>query len=91
MTSLEAALLYYTLRFPSTPSEIDHWMRFIDDHISDEIAMGEPMMNENFPGGQLADPYATLVDDLTDRVEVGILEFLMVFKTAILKNKINSC
>ncbi len=35
--------------------------------------MGEPMMNENFPGGQLADPYATLVDDLTDRVEVGLL------------------
>ena len=45
-------------------------MKFIDDHISDEIAMGEPMLNESYPGGPLADPCASLVDDLTDRVEV---------------------
>ena len=58
-------------------------MRFIDDHISDEIAMGEPMMNENFPGGQLADPYATLVDDLTDRVEVGLFYPLLTLANAL--------
>lgn len=58
-------------RFPSTPSEIDHWMRFIDDHISDEIALGEAMQTESYPGGGVADPCSSLVDDLTDRVEVS--------------------
>ena len=62
--------LPYNPRFPSTPSEIDHWMRFIDDHISDEIALGEPLQNQSYPGGTLADPSTSLVDDLTDRVEV---------------------
>jgi len=76
-----ATRLPYNPRFPSTPSEIDHWMKFIDDHISDEIAMGEPMLNESYPGGPLADPCASLVDDLTDRVEVlYVLGLLLVGK-----------
>ena len=28
----------YMPRYPNAPTEIDHWMRFIDDHISNEIA-----------------------------------------------------
>ena len=68
-----ATRLPYNPRFPSTPSEIDHWMRFIDDHISDEIAIGESMLVENYPGGNVSDPCSSLVDDLTDRVEVIFL------------------
>ena len=66
-----ATRLPYNPRFPSTPTEIDHWMRFIDDHISDEIAMGEPLMTESYVGGGISDPCTTLADDLTDRVEVS--------------------
>ena len=73
-----ATRLPYNPRFPSTPTEIDHWMRFIDDHISDEIAMGEPIMTESYPGGGISDPCTTLVDDLTDRVEVRIYYFLSI-------------
>jgi len=76
-----ATRLPYNPRFPSTPSEIDHWMRFIDDHISDEIALGEPLQNQSYPGGTLADPSTSLVDDLTDRVEVlYVLGLLLVGK-----------
>jgi len=76
-----ATRLPYNPRFPSTPSEIDHWMRFIDDHISDELALGEVMTNESYPGGFVADPCTSLVDDLTDRVEVlYILGLLLVGK-----------
>jgi len=71
----------YNPRFPSTPSEIDHWMRFIDDYISDEIARGESVMIESYPGGSVADPCSSLVADLTDRVEVlFVLGLLMVGK-----------
>ena len=66
-----ATRLPYNPRFPSTPSEIDHWMRAIDDHISDEMAMGEMMLTESYPGGGISDKTSNLVDDLTDRVEVS--------------------
>jgi hypothetical protein len=38
-----ASRLPYKPRYTSTPAEIDHWMRFIDDHISDRITMGESL------------------------------------------------
>lgn len=66
-----ATRLPYSPRFPSIPSEIDHWMRFIDDHISEELASGETMMRESYPGGRISDPCTSIVDDLTDRVEVS--------------------
>ena len=72
-----ATRLPYNPRFPSTPSEIDHWMRAIDDHISDEMAMGEMLMMESYPGGGVADQTSNLVDDLTDRVEVGVKNYIM--------------
>ena len=46
-------------------------MRAIDDHISDEMAMGEMMLTESYPGGGISDKTSNLVDDLTDRVEVS--------------------
>ena len=71
----------YNPRFASTPAEIDHWMKFIDDHISDEIAMGESALMESYPGGGLADPTTSLVNDLVDRVEVlYVLGLLLVGK-----------
>merc|ERR550534_2277199 len=56
-----ATRLPYNPRYASTPAEIDHWMRFIDDHISDEISSGET---------GISDPTNKLVNDLVDRVEV---------------------
>merc|ERR1719186_1793074 len=76
-----ATRLPYNPRFASTPSEIDHWMRFIDDHISDEIALGESSMLESYSGGGLTDPCSSLVNDLVDRVEVlYVLGLLLVGK-----------
>jgi len=76
-----ASRLPYNPRYASTPAEIDHWMRFIDDHISDEIAMGEPLQIESYPGGGLTDPSNSLVNDLVDRVEVlYVLGLLLVGK-----------
>lgn len=76
-----ATRLPYNPRFASTPSEIDHWMRFIDDHISDEIALGESSMQESYSGGGLTDPCSSLVNDLVDRVEVlYVLGLLLVGK-----------
>jgi len=73
--------LPYNPRFASTPSEIDHWMRFIDDNISDEIAMGEPSLIESYTGGGFHDPCSSLVNDLIDRVEVlYVLGLLLVGK-----------
>jgi hypothetical protein len=45
-------------------------MRYIDDHISDEMALGEPTLMESYENGGLGDPCSSLVDDLVDRVEV---------------------
>ena len=71
----------YNPRYASTPAEIDHWMRFIDDHISDEIAMGESSLMESYVGGGLTDPTSSLVNDLVDRVEVlYVLGLLLVGK-----------
>ena len=71
----------YNPRFASTPAEIDHWMRFIDDHISDEIAKGEASLMESYAGGGFADPTTSLVNDLVDRVEVlYVLGLLLVGK-----------
>ena len=71
----------YNPRYASTPAEIDHWMRFIDDHISDEIAMGESSLMESYAGGGLTDPTSSLVNDLVDRVEVlYVLGLLLVGK-----------
>jgi len=76
-----ASRLPYNPRFASTPAEIDHWMRFIDDHISDEMAVGEPLVVESYPGGGPADPCTSLVNDLVDRVEVlYVLGLLLVGK-----------
>jgi len=76
-----ATRLPYNPRFASTPSEIDHWMRFIDDHVSDEIALGESSMQESYTGGGLTDPCSSLVNDLVDRVEVlYVLGLLLVGK-----------
>ena len=73
--------LPYNPRFASTPAEIDHWMKFIDDHISDEMAEGEPLMIESYPGGGFTDPCSGLVNDLVDRVEVlYVLGLLLVGK-----------
>ena len=73
--------LPYNPRFASTPAEIDHWMRFIDDHISDEMAAGEPLVIESYPGGGPTDPCSGLVNDLVDRVEVlYVLGLLLVGK-----------
>jgi len=76
-----ASRLPYNPRFASTPAEIDHWMRFIDDHISDEMAEGAPPVIESYPGGGLTDPCTSLVNDLVDRVEVlYVLGLLLVGK-----------
>jgi len=76
-----ASRLPYNPRFASTPAEIDHWMRFIDDHISDEMAAGEPLVIESYPGGGPTDPCSGLVNDLVDRVEVlYVLGLLLVGK-----------
>ena len=45
-------------------------MRYIDDHISDEMALGEPTIMESYENGGPGDPCSSLVDDLVDRVEV---------------------
>ena len=67
-----ATRLPYNPRYASTPAEIDHWMRFIDDHISDEISSGET---------GISDPTNKLVNDLVDRVEVlYVLGLLLVGK-----------
>ena len=56
-------------------------MRFIDDHISDEMAAGEPLVIESYPGGGPTDPCSGLVNDLVDRVEVlYVLGLLLVGK-----------
>ena len=56
-------------------------MKFIDDHISDEMAEGEPLMIESYPGGGFTDPCSGLVNDLVDRVEVlYVLGLLLVGK-----------
>jgi hypothetical protein len=47
-------------------------MRFIDDHISDEMALGEAPMMESYQDGGISDPCSSLVDDLVDRVEVKL-------------------
>merc|ERR1719508_704669 len=61
--------------------QLDHWMRFIDDPISDEIALGESSMLESYSGGGLTDPCSSLVNDLVDRVEVlYVLGLLLVGK-----------
>ena len=71
----------YNPRYASTPAEIDHWMKFIDDHISDEIAMGESALMESYPGGGMTDPTSSLSNDLVDRVEVlYVLGLLLVGK-----------
>jgi len=76
-----AARVPYNPRYASTPAEIDHWMRFIDDHISDEIAKGESSSIESYAGGGVADPTTSLVNDLVDRVEVlYVLGLLLVGK-----------
>jgi Trpc4-associated protein len=76
-----ASRLPYNPRFASTPAEIDHWMRVIDDHISDEMAVGEPLVVESYPGGGPTDPCSSLVNDLVDRVEVlYVLGLLLVGK-----------
>jgi len=76
-----ASRLPYNPRYASTPAEIDHWMRFIDDHISDELASGESMLMESYPGGGLTDPCSGLINDLQDRVEVlYVLGLLLVGK-----------
>ncbi len=49
-------------------------MRYIDDHISDEMALGEPTIMESYQNGGLSDPCSSLVDDLVDRVEVRLLK-----------------
>ena len=76
-----ASRLPYNPRYASTPAEIDHWMRFIDDHISDEMSAGEPALLESYPGGGRTDPTNSLVNDLVDRVEVlYVLGLLLVGK-----------
>ena len=76
-----ATRIPYNPRYASTPAEIDHWMRFIDDHISDEIAKGESSLVESYIGGGFADPTTGLVNDLVDRVEVlYVLGLLLVGK-----------
>jgi len=76
-----ASRLPYNPRYASTPAEIDHWMRFIDDHISDEMSGGEPALLESYPGGGRTDPTNSLVNDLVDRVEVlYVLGLLLVGK-----------
>jgi len=56
-------------------------MRFIDDHLSDEMAVGEPLVIESYPGGGPTDPCNSLVNDLVDRVEVlYVLGLLLVGK-----------
>ena len=56
-------------------------IRFIDDHISDEIAKGESSSIESYAGGGVADPTTSLVNDLVDRVEVlYVLGLLLVGK-----------
>jgi len=62
--------LPYKPRFVSMPSEIDQWMRFIDDHISDEIALEDPFMLGSSSGGGLAESCSSLADNTLDRVEI---------------------
>ena len=69
-----AGRLPYNPRYAYNPAEIDHWMRLIDNHISDKIAMG--LQIKSYPGNGITDPSNRLVD----RVEVLYVLGLLVGK-----------